>query len=194
MPEFDFSFLKQNNQDKPQNTVDTKKEFDFSFLKSPNKDITENFENTVDIDSDRQNEVEKIARDIGQDVEYVDTNFEQIKKLKDIPTDKELDEIKQQSPNTYDLMKNKNDVAIIKDDYKNLSKLEAALQKLKQTTLDRATPFANIKEIAGQSQQVVQETPKAIEHFSIQQKQAELLQQLRNLWEKEGKRDVYPVG
>ena len=188
MPEFDFSFLKQNNQDKPQNTVDTKKEFDFSFLKSPNKDITENFENTVDIDSDRQNEVEKIARDIGQDVEYVDTNFEQIKKLKDIPTDKELDEIKQQSPNTYDLMKNKNDVAIIKDDYKNLSKLEAALQKLKQTTLDRATPFANIKEIAGQSQQVVQETPKAIEHFSIQQKQAELLQQLRNLWEKEGKR------
>ena len=188
MPEFDFSFLKQKNQDKPQNTVDTKKEFDFSFLKSPNKDITENFENTVDIDSDRQNEVEKIARDIGQDVEYVDTNFEQIKKLKDIPTDKELDEIKQQSPNTYDLMKNKNDVAIIKDDYKNLSKLEAALQKLKQTTLDRATPFANIKEIAGQSQQVVQETPKAIEHFSIQQKQAELLQQLRNLWEKEGKR------
>ena len=104
MPEFDFSFLKQNNQDKPQNTVDTKKEFDFSFLKSPNKDITENFENTVDIDSDRQNEVEKIARDIGQDVEYVDTNFEQIKKLKDIPTDKELDEIKQQSPNTYKMI------------------------------------------------------------------------------------------
>lgn len=130
MSEFDFSSLKQNNQDKPQNTVETKKEFDFSSLKNPNKNITENFENTVDVDSNRQNEVAKIASEIGQDVDYVNSNFEQIKKLKDtVPTDKELNEIKE-TPNTYDLMKNKEDVALIKDDYKNLSKFEKVLKGL----------------------------------------------------------------
>lgn len=131
MSEFDFSSLKQNSQDNSQNIVEQKKEFDFSSLKNPNKNITENFENTVDVDSNRQNEVEKIAKEIGQDVDYVNSNFEQIKKLKDtVPTDKELDEIKKDSPNTYDLMKNKEDVAIIKDDYKNLSKFEIVLKSL----------------------------------------------------------------
>lgn len=130
MSEFDFSSLKQNSQDNSQNIVEQKKEFDFSSLKNPNKNITENFENTVDVDSNRQNEVAKIASEIGQDVDYVNSNFEQIKKLKDtVPTDKELNEIKE-TPNTYDLMKNKEDVALIKDDYKSLSKFEIALKTL----------------------------------------------------------------
>ena len=173
MSEFDFSSLKNpNSQDNLPNIVEPKKKFDFSSLKKQNKNITENFENTVDVDSNRQNEVEKIAKEIEQDVEYVDSNFEQIKKLKEtVPTDKELNEIREKSPNTYDLMQNKEDVAVIKDDYRNLSKFEISLKSLidKKTTLNPINSFlpSNFLTINKESQKFGETVGRAFARGSI---------------------------
>lgn len=131
MPKFDFSSLKPQEQNNIQSVEQTKPKFDFSSLRNENENITENFENTIDVDSNRQADIEKISGEIGQSSDYVGANYDEIKKLKEtVPTNKELDEIKVGSPNTYDLMRNKENVAVIKDDYKNLSKFEKGLKSL----------------------------------------------------------------
>lgn len=99
---------------------------------APGRDqIISNFHTSIDADSDKEAKIDKLAKKTGVSNLFASSNYETLVKSENIPNDAELKDMSRSAPNIYQFFMNPENTKVAKDDVKNLTAFEAAVQPLK---------------------------------------------------------------